>query len=93
MGPRAPSQPQCYLAGPLETHPQSAQGLEPPISSPAQSCLSPSAHSWLPHCPCAELRWEACAPPFMRAPQSPEPSPAPSQASLSGLRLNQKDSP
>lgn len=83
--PEPLSQPQGDLAGPLETHPQSPRDLEPPITAPAPLLAPPLSM-------CRAKMGGVC-PPFHESPPVSRAFPAPSQASLSGLRLNQKDSP
>lgn len=82
MGPQPPSQPQGDLAGPLDTHPQSPQGLEPPISSPAPVLLKPLSPLLAPLLSMCRAKMGGVCPPFHESPPSPEPSPALSQASV-----------
>lgn len=80
--PEPPSQPQGDLAGPSETHPQSPQGLEPPISSPAPFLLKPLSPLLAPLLSVCRAKMGGVCPLFHESPPSPERSPAPCQASV-----------
>lgn len=85
MAPRTPLPASGRPGWPLRNPSSVTRDLEPPITAPAPLLAPPLSM-------CRAKVGGVC-PPFHESSPVSRAFPAPSQASLSGLRLNQKDSP